>query len=97
MKRQWYQTVINKIVQRCVRSRAGMTLTEMLASIAMLAILAGLLIPVSASMYRRFRLTEMDDFARQICVAAQNEQPDKSGFRGFSYEKYDRIRRLARG
>ena len=45
----------------------------MLASIAMLAILAGLLIPVSASMYRRFRLTEMDDFARQICVAAQNE------------------------
>ncbi len=54
------------------RSR-GFTLTEMLASIAMLAILAGLLIPVSASMYRRFRLTEMDDFARQICVAAQNE------------------------
>lgn len=54
------------------RSR-GFTLMEMLASIAMLAILAGLLIPVSASMYRRFRLTEMDDFARQICVAAQNE------------------------
>lgn len=54
------------------RSR-GFTLTEMLVSIAMLAILAGLLIPVSASMYRRFRLTEMDDFARQICVAAQNE------------------------
>lgn len=54
------------------RSR-GFTLTEMLASIAMLSILAGLLIPVSASMYRRFRLTEMDDFARQICVAAQNE------------------------
>lgn len=54
------------------RSR-GFTLAEMLASIAMLAILAGLLIPVSASMYRRFRLTEMDDFARQICVAAQNE------------------------
>lgn len=55
------------------RRSQGFTLTEMLASIAMLAILAGLLIPVSASMYRRFRLTEMDDFARQICVAAQNE------------------------
>lgn len=54
------------------RSR-GFTLTEMLAGIAMLAILAGLLIPISAAMYRRFRLTEMDDFARQICVAAQNE------------------------
>ena len=38
------------------RSR-GFTLTEMLAGIAMLAILAGLLIPISAAMYRRFRLT----------------------------------------
>ncbi|RHV85613.1 prepilin-type N-terminal cleavage/methylation domain-containing protein [Clostridium sp. OF09-36] len=40
MKRQWYQTVINKIVQRCVRSRAGMTLTEMLAAVLILAMSA---------------------------------------------------------
>ena len=54
------------------RSR-GFTLTEMLAGIAMLAILAGLLIPISAAMYRRFRLTEMDDFARQIFDLAGKE------------------------
>ena len=40
MKRQWYQAVKNKIAQRCVRSRAGMTLTEMLAAVLILAMSA---------------------------------------------------------
>ena len=40
MKRQWYQAVKNQIVQRCARSRAGMTLTEMLAAVLILAMSA---------------------------------------------------------
>ena len=40
MKRQWYQAVKNKIVRRCVRSRSGMTLTEMLAAVLILAMSA---------------------------------------------------------
>lgn len=40
MKRQWYQAVKNKIAQRCVCSRAGMTLTEMLAAVLILAMSA---------------------------------------------------------
>lgn len=40
MKMHWYQAGKNKIIQRFVRSQAGMTLTEMLAAVLILAMSA---------------------------------------------------------
>lgn len=40
MNRHWYQAGKNRIIQRCLKSRAGMTLTEMLAAVLILAMSA---------------------------------------------------------
>ncbi len=40
MNRQWFERKKHQIIQRCFRSRAGMTLTEMLASLLILSMSA---------------------------------------------------------
>ena len=66
MKRQWYQTVINKIVQRCVRSRAGMTLTEMLAAVLILAMSAVAVAGGVAAVKNAYRKTTEKAEAQQV-------------------------------
>ena len=66
MKRQWYQTVINKIVQRCVRSRAGMTLTEMLAAVLILAMSAVAVAGGVAAVKDAYRKTTEKAEAQQV-------------------------------
>ena len=66
MKRQWYQTVKNKIVRRCVRSRAGMTLTEMLAAVLILAMSAVAVAGGVAAVKDAYRKTTEKAEAQQV-------------------------------
>ena len=66
MKRQWYQTVKNKIVRRCVRSRAGMTLTEMLAAVLILAMSAVAVAGGVAAVKNAYRKTTEKAEAQQV-------------------------------
>ena len=53
------------------RKNAGFTLTEMLAALAIVAVLLAVAIPNLISLQRDLRLSQQNDFARQIYVAAQ--------------------------
>lgn len=66
MKRQWYQAVKNKIAQRCVRSRAGMTLTEMLAAVLILAMSAVAVAGGVAAVKNAYRKTTEKAEAQQV-------------------------------
>lgn len=66
MKGQWYQTVKNKIVRRCVRSRAGMTLTEMLAAVLILAMSAVAVAGGVAAVKNAYRKTTEKAEAQQV-------------------------------
>ena len=66
MKRQWYQAVKNKIAQRCVRSRAGMTLTEMLAAVLILAMSAVAVAGGVAAVKDAYRKTTEKAEAQQV-------------------------------
>ena len=55
------------------RSKRGFTLQEMLLVIAIFAILAGLAIPGVIALQRSLHMKKLDEYARQIYVAAQNE------------------------
>ena len=55
------------------RSKRGFTLQEMLLVIALFAILAGLAIPGVIALQRSLHMKKLDEYARQIYVAAQNE------------------------
>ena len=66
MKRQWYQAVKNQIVQRCARSRAGMTLTEMLAAVLILAMSAVAVAGGVAAVKNAYRKTTEKAEAQQV-------------------------------
>ena len=66
MKRQWYQAVKNKIAQRCVRSRAGMILTEMLAAVLILAMSAVAVAGGVAAVKNAYRKTTEKAEAQQV-------------------------------
>ena len=66
MKRQWCQAVKNKIAQRCVRSRAGMTLTEMLAAVLILAMSAVAVAGGVAAVKNAYRKTTEKAEAQQV-------------------------------
>ena len=66
MKRQWYQAVKNKIAQRCVHSRAGMTLTEMLAAVLILAMSAVAVAGGVAAVKNAYRKTTEKAEAQQV-------------------------------
>ena len=66
MKRQWYQAVKNKIAQRCVCSRAGMTLTEMLAAVLILAMSAVAVAGGVAAVKNAYRKTTEKAEAQQV-------------------------------
>ena len=66
MKRQWYQAVKNKIAQRCDRSRAGMTLTEMLAAVLILAMSAVAVAGGVAAVKNAYRKTTEKAEAQQV-------------------------------
>ena len=51
----------------------GFTLVETLTVVAILAILAAIAVPSVAAIQRRLRLAELDAYAQQIFLAAQNE------------------------
>ena len=54
------------------KRRAGFTLAEILVAVAILTILLALAVPNVLAYYRRLKLTELDDSARAIFMAAQN-------------------------
>ena len=55
------------------RSKRGFTMQEMLLVVLMFAILAGLAIPGVIALQRSLHMKKLDEYARQIYVAAQNE------------------------
>lgn len=59
-------------MQRKERKKHGYTMAEVLIVIAILGILAGLAIPAVITYRRDLKLTELDDNARTIYLAAQN-------------------------
>lgn len=54
-------------------NRGGFTLTEVLAVVAILAIVSALAIPALVKNWRSARLTKWDETAREIFLSAQNE------------------------
>ncbi len=57
----------------CRRGRRGFTVQEMLLVVLLFAIMAGLAIPGVIALQRSLHMKKLDEFARQIYVAAQNE------------------------
>lgn len=55
------------------RGKRGFTVQEMLLVVLLFAILAGLAIPGVVALQRSLHMKKLDEFARQIYVAAQNE------------------------
>ena len=55
------------------RRKRGFTLQEMLLVILLFAILAGLAIPGVIALQRSLHMKKLDEYARQIYIAAQNE------------------------
>ena len=53
------------------RRSAGFTLTEMLAAVAIIAVLLAVAIPGAVTLQRDLRISRQNDFARQIYAAAQ--------------------------
>ena len=53
------------------RPSAGFTLTEMLAAVAIIAVLLAVAIPGAVTLQRDLRISQQNDFAREIYAAAQ--------------------------
>ena len=58
------------------RSKRGFTVQEMLLVVLLFAILGGLALPGVVALQRSLHMKKLDEFARQIYVAAQNELTD---------------------
>ena len=56
-----------------ISTRRGFTLMETIGAVVILVVLMGLAIPAVAALQKNLYMTRMDDYARQIFLAAQNE------------------------
>ena len=64
-----------KLFQK-MKGKLGFTLAELLVVIALLAIVTAVAVPNTAAYVKRIKLTELDDSARSIYMAAQNRLDD---------------------
>ena len=55
------------------RNNRGFTLAEMLIGVAILVVLMSIAIPGAVAFQRKLHMAELDDYARQIFMAAQSE------------------------